>query len=229
MKLARPDVFHPRVVLAGCPQRPAGEADDAGLVAALRRRGLHSRWMSWDFPDILHADLVILRATQDWRARRDEFLQWTARVKNLLNPPAVVTWNSAARYLEDIESAGVPTLFGDVREDTVSLIFVGGEQSHAVASRHAVEPEFESWDVGYAAIAAATDRAGIRSSELLYARVDVTATEPVRVVDVNVIAPSMDWWLLDTNARDRAQRSFALAVASACERLGLGPLSHRRP
>ncbi|MEC4762047.1 hypothetical protein VT930_02815 [Mycobacterium sherrisii] len=229
MKLARPDVFHPRVVLAGCPQRPAGDADDAGLVAALRRRGLHSRWMSWDFRETLQADLVILRAAQDWRVRREEFLKWTGRVKSLLNPPAVVIWNSAARYLEDIETAGVPTLFGDTTVETVSLIFVGGQQSHAVTDTRAVEPEFESWDVGHAALAVAAGRAGIQGSELLCARVDVTAREPVRVVDVNVIAPCLGWRLLDKDARERAQRSFAIAVQSACRRLGLGPLSQRRP
>lgn len=172
---------------------------------------------------------MILRAAHDWRARRAEFLKWTGRVKNLLNPPAVVIWNSAARYLEDIESAGVPTLFGNSPDETVSLIFLGGEQSHAVTATHAVDPEFEFWDVGHAAVAAAAARAGIRSGELLYARVDVTALEPVRVVDVNVVAPWLGWRLLDDDARQRAQRSFALAAQSACERLGLGPLSHRRP
>lgn len=73
MKLARPDVFHPRVVLAGWPQQPAGDGDDAGLVAALRHRGLHAGWLSWDDPEIVHADLVILRATRDYPARLDEF------------------------------------------------------------------------------------------------------------------------------------------------------------
>ena len=28
MKLARPDVFHPRIVLAGCPQLVEGDGDD---------------------------------------------------------------------------------------------------------------------------------------------------------------------------------------------------------
>ena len=31
--------------------------------------------------------------------RRDEFLAWTTRVKNLLNPPAVVAWNSATNTI----------------------------------------------------------------------------------------------------------------------------------
>jgi len=34
---------------------------------------------------------------------------------------------------------------------------------------------------------------------------------------------------LDATTRGLAQRQFALAVASACERLGLGPFSHRGP
>ena len=50
MKLARPDVFHPRIVLAGCPALLEGDGDDDGLVGALRRRGLHARWLSWDDP-----------------------------------------------------------------------------------------------------------------------------------------------------------------------------------
>ena len=93
MKLARPDVFHPRIVLAGCPRHVAGDADDDGLVAALRQRGLHARWLSWDDPETGRADLVILRATRDYAERLDEFLAWTASVTNLLNPPAVVAWN----------------------------------------------------------------------------------------------------------------------------------------
>lgn len=114
MKLARPDVFHPRVVLAGWPQQPAGDGDDAGLVAALRHRGLHAGWLSWDDPEIVHADLVILRATRDYPARLDEFLAWTTRVANLLNSRPVVAWNVERRYLRDLMDRGVPTVPGEV-------------------------------------------------------------------------------------------------------------------
>ena len=82
MKLARPDIRHPRIVLVG-----SEGGDDAGLVAALRKRGLHARWLSWDDPDTLRADLVILRTTTDYADRLDEFLAWTRRVPNLLNAP----------------------------------------------------------------------------------------------------------------------------------------------
>ena len=110
MKLARPDIRHPRIVLAGCPALPEGDGDDAELVAALRQRGLHARWLSWDDPETLRADLVILRATWDYIDRFDEFLDWSTRVANLLNPPAVVAWNTDKRYLADLADAGVPTV-----------------------------------------------------------------------------------------------------------------------
>ncbi len=110
MKLARPDVFHPRIVLAGCRALPEGDGDDAELIAALRRRGLHARWLSWDDPDTLTADLVILRATWDYIERLDEFLSWTRKVRNLVNAPDVVAWNTDKRYLVDLADAGVPII-----------------------------------------------------------------------------------------------------------------------
>jgi hypothetical protein len=231
MKLARPDIRHPRIVLAGSP------GDDAGLVPALRKRGLHARWMSWDDPDILSADLVILRATADYPDRQDEFLAWTRRVRNLLNPPDVVAWNIDQRYLRDLESAGVPTLpIGPAAQPAeppvgqTALVFLGGTQSHAFTPAAQIEPDFELWDLGQAALRAAADHADIATGELLCARVDVTGGPgDARLVGLDLIAPSLGWPRLDADTRDLAQREFALCVESACERLGLGPFSHRRP
>jgi len=225
MKLARPDIFHPRIVLAGCPQHVAGDPDDAGLVDALRQRGLHARWLSWDDPQTRDAHLVILRATRDCAARLREFRTWTTRVANLLNPPAVVAWNLGERYLRELERAGVPTLHGKPESQT-SLIFLGGEPSHAFTGPALVEPEFEVWDLGYAAIAAAAERARVAEAELLYARADVSEG---RLARLDLVSPSLGWRRLDAAARDLAQRQFAVAVESACERLGLGPFSHRGP
>ncbi|BBY36554.1 hypothetical protein MMAN_06880 [Mycobacterium mantenii] len=224
MKLARPDVFHPRIVLAGSGDDAAPTADDAGrgagLVAALRTRGLHARRLSWDDPDTLDADLVILRAVADDPDRRDEFLAWTRRVRRLLNPPDALAWNLDERYLRDLEDDGVPTAPDATPE--AALIFLGGERSHAWP----VEPEFEAWDVGYAALASAAGRAGIPARELLYARADVAGE---RLVGLDLVAPVLGWRRLDPAARELAQRRFAVAVESACERFGLGPLSHGRP
>lgn len=230
MKLARPDIRHPRIVLAGSP----GDGDDAGLVPALRSRGLHARWMSWDDPDTLHADLVILRAPADYANRLEQFLAWARRVPNLLNAPDVIAWNVDRRYLRDLERAGVPTL-GAVRqpgEVDTALVFLGGAQSHAFvpATPTPIEADFEIWDLGYGALDAAGGHLGIRAAELLYARVDVTGERgDARLVGLDMVAPSLGWQVLDDAARADAQRQFALCVESALERLGLGPFSHRRP
>jgi hypothetical protein len=284
MKLARPDVFHPRIVLAGCPQNVAGDRDDAGLVAALRHRGLHARWLSWDDPATGGADLVILRATRDYASRLGEFLAWTTGVANVLNAPAVVAWNADRRYLGDLADRGVPTVpgavfapgkpirlpdtghvfvgptigtgtrrcedrsvaaahaaelhaagrqvlvqAGDSAPETV-LVFIGGEPSHAFTHQARglvqAEPDFEIWDVGTAALTAAAAQVGVHTSELLYARVHLSGS---RLLELQLVEPSLGWRRLDPGTRDVAQRKFALAVESACERLGLGPFSHRRP
>jgi hypothetical protein len=232
MKLARPDIRHPRIVLAGA--RLAASGDDAGLVAALRKRGLHARWMSWDDPDTLHADLVILRATTTYADRLDEFLAWTRRVPNVLNAPAVIAWNTDQRYLRDLRHAGVPTRGSGPSSSAhqTTLVFLGGAESHAFATPAAspVEADFELWDVGQAALQAAADHLGIGSEELLYARADVIGGPgDAQLVGLDLVAPVLGWRQLDDAARDDGQRQFALCVESALDRLGLGPLSHRRP
>jgi hypothetical protein len=232
MKLARPDIRHPRIVLAGSGVTESG--DDAGLAAALRKRGLHARWMSWDDPDTLRADLVILRAGTDYADRLDEFLAWTRQVPNLLNAPGVVAWNTGPRYLRELRRAGVPTRGSRsiTSAPHTALVFLGGTQSHAFATPAAspVEPDFELWDVGRAALQAAGAHVGIGADELLCARADVIGGPgDVQLVALDLVAPSLGWRLLDDAARADGQRQFALCVESALDRLGLGPLSHRRP
>jgi hypothetical protein len=313
MKLARPNIFHPRIVLASCRQLPGGDGDDAGLVAALRQRGLHARWMSWDDPQTEAADLVILRAAWDYAERREEFLAWTQRVSNLLNAPAAVAWNSDKHYLADLAAAGVPTVpssfiepggsvslpagemvvkpaigagsidtlrFGDpaaaaahagvlleagrsvlvqpydsrVEDGETALVFLGGEQSHAFTKAAILppaggepaldesgtyaqetlapaDPDFELWDLGHAVLDAAAAQLGMPRNEFLYARVDLIggADGEAVLLELELIEPSLGWRQLDESTRLLRQRSFALQVEAACDRLGLGPLSHRRP
>ena len=140
MKLARPDIRHPRIVLAGCPALPEGDGDDAELVAALRQRGLHARWLSWDNPETLHADLFILRATWDYIDRLDEFLDWSTRVANLLNAPAVIAWNTDKHYLADLADAGVPTV--------ASQFFAPGERVRVPKGEVVVKPAIGAGSVG---------------------------------------------------------------------------------
>ncbi|WP_006244784.1 ATP-grasp domain-containing protein [Mycolicibacterium tusciae] len=312
MKLARPDVFHPRIVLAGCAALPEGDGDDAELVVALRRRGLHARWLSWDDPATLEADLVILRATWDYIDRLDEFLDWTTKVPNLANAPEVVAWNVDKRYLADLAAAGVPVVpswffapgepvvlpsgelvvkpavgagsvgaqrFSDsddacahvaalhsdgrtalvqpyderVEDGETALVFVGGRSSHAFTkgpilpppgSRPAfddsgtyaeesltpADPDFELWDLGHAALVAAASHLGIEVAELLYARVDLIGgpTDP-KLLELELVEPSLGWRQLDAATRSRRQRDFVVGVEDTLERRGLGPLSQRRP
>ncbi len=140
MKLARPDIRHPRIVLAGCPALPEGDGDDAELVAALRQRGLHARWLSWDDPEALDADLVILRATWDYIDRLDEFLDWSTRVANLLNPPAVVAWNTDKRYLGDLVDGG--------RADRAEQLLRAGEKVRVPKGEVVVKPAVGAGSVG---------------------------------------------------------------------------------
>jgi hypothetical protein len=292
-----------------------GDGDDAGLVTALRSRGLHAHWLAWDDPATLDADLVILRATWDYTERVDEFLAWTTRVPNVLNAPSVLAWNIDKRYLADLSDAGVPTVpsrffapgdevripLGHAEEVVVkpsvgagsvgaqrfadaglarkhalalhgndqtalvqpydpriaagetALVFLGGEQSHAFTKcpllpspgEHAAmdesgtyaeeslqpaEPDFELWDVGHAALGVAAAKLDVDVSELLYARVDVIGgPDDPRLLELELVEPSLGWRQLDEPARADRQRTFALGVESALDRLGLGPLSHRRP
>jgi hypothetical protein len=312
MKLARPDIFHPRIVLAGCPKLVQGDGDDDGLVSALRTRGLNARWLSWDDPDTLDCDLVILRATWDYIERLQEFLSWTQRVPNLLNAPAVVAWNTDKRYLHDLAVSGVPVVASEffapgqtvhlpggevvvkpavgagsvgvhrftdhcaardhaaelqengstvlvqpydprVEAGETALVFLGGRQSHAFTkgpmlpapgqrpvfdasgtyaeeSLTSADPDFELWDVGHAALAAAAGRLEMQPSDFLYARVDILGgCDDPQLLELELVEPSLGWRQIGDSARALAQRQFALGVESALDRLGLGPLSHRRP
>lgn len=311
MKLARPDVFHPRIVLAACPALPQSDGDDDGLLEALRHRGLHARWLSWDDPATLDADLVILRAAWDYIERLDEFLDWTRQVRHLLNPPEVVAWNTDKRYLLDLAARGVPTVPTEVfaSDDAVvvppgevvvkpavgagsvgaqrftdadrarahaaalqarggavlvqpydpriergetALVFVAGRQSHAFTkgpmlpaegepvfeesgtfaeeTLSAADPDVELWAAGHAALAAAADALAMSVPDLLYARVDlIGGRDDPRVLEVELVEPSLGWRQLDPATRAARERDFAVAVEAALERLGLGPLSHRRP
>lgn len=260
------------------------------------------------------ADLVILRATWDYAERRSEFLAWTSRVRNLLNAPPVVAWNSDKHYLRDLVTAGipvVPSMFlepgdtvrsadlggevvvkpaigagsidtfrfasadaaaahatallasgrsalvqpydGRIASGETALVFLGGEQSHAFTkgpmlppqgeeprldasgiyaaeSLAPAEPDVELWELGYDVLDAAASRLGIARSELLYARVDLigNGTDAV-LLELELIEPALGWRQLNDRNRALRQRRFAVQVESALDRLGLGPLSHRRP
>ena len=274
MKLARPDVFHPRIVLAGCPRHVGGDGDDAGLVAALRQRGLHARWLSWDDPEVAGADLVILRATRDYADRLDDFLAWTRRVANLLNPPAVVAWNTDRRYLTDLTDRGVPTVPGEVvapgeraRLPRRGDVFVGpavGTGTRRFGDRSAARAYIEAYIAASQAERVRAARGSGRGDgpDLLgrQAITRVPARSRFRALGRRAsrrwpplprirarcctrgrTSAVRGWWSCNWWSRRLAGDAWTPIPATSpsgtsrwpwnqlCERLGLGPLSHRRP
>jgi glutathione synthase/RimK-type ligase-like ATP-grasp enzyme len=83
------------------------------LAAELGRRGVSAPVVAWTDPAAGHADVVLIRTTWDYTSRREEFVEWcelTAERALLLNPPAIVRWNSHKGYLRELAAAGVPTV-----------------------------------------------------------------------------------------------------------------------
>lgn len=103
----------PRVALATA--RDAWERDEDAplLLPALLDLDLEAVPAVWDDPSVRWAsfDLVVVRSTWDYTARRDEFLTWARRVEEvtrLANPSRVLEWNTDKGYLDDLADAGLP-------------------------------------------------------------------------------------------------------------------------
>ena len=146
-----------------------------------------------------------------------------------------------------------------VEDGETALVFLGGRQSHAFTkgpilpppgSRPAfddsgtyaeesltpADPDFELWDVGHAALAAAAAHLGIDVAELLYARVDLIGgpTDP-QLLELELVEPSLGWRQLDAATRSRRQRDFVVGVEDTLERrrprpaLASTPIARRWP
>jgi O-ureido-D-serine cyclo-ligase len=92
----------------------ARDLDDdlAPLARALGDLDVAHEVASWDddHVDWGRYDLAVVRSTWDYVTRRDAFLAWvdrTAAVTALRNPPAVLRWNTDKQYLRDLAAAGV--------------------------------------------------------------------------------------------------------------------------
>lgn len=100
-----------RVALATCAEFPQLEHKSEALaLEALRDRDVHVEPVVWN-DDSAHwsrFDLVVIRSTWDYAARRDAFLDWAESVPRLANPASVVRWNTDKRYLVELAAAGLP-------------------------------------------------------------------------------------------------------------------------
>jgi hypothetical protein len=136
----------PHVALATCAALPELDNDEQLVIAPLEARGVRVMVAVWDDPavDWAQYDLVVIRSTWDYTARRDAFVEWARRVPRLANPADIVAWNTDKHYLADLASAGVtvvPTAWLEPG-DTVELPSSG---------RHVVKPA-----VGAGSVDAAT-------------------------------------------------------------------------
>jgi hypothetical protein len=101
-------VKHFTAVLAECgepslrssPRTPAAlDLDTRRLIAPLAARGIVATPEVWDDPDVDWArfDLAVIRSCWDYARRRVAFISWAASVPRLVNPPAVLAWNTHKR------------------------------------------------------------------------------------------------------------------------------------
>jgi glutathione synthase/RimK-type ligase-like ATP-grasp enzyme len=102
----------PAVELITGVDMPLPDPESHLLVAALEERGASVCVRPWgDRPD--GADLVMVRTPWDYFDRQPEFVAWchdASAVAPVLNPPAVIEWNSHKRYLTELPERGVPTV-----------------------------------------------------------------------------------------------------------------------
>lgn len=87
----------------------------APLADACRRAGFDARCLAWDDATVSWSrfDIVLLRSPWDYTERYAEFLAWCQRVDQvsaLLNPLAVIHWNTDKHYLAELVAAGVAVI-----------------------------------------------------------------------------------------------------------------------
>lgn len=165
-------------------------ADDLLLVDALAARGVRAVAAIWNDPGQRWSEYaaVVIRSCWDYHLAHDAFLQWLDRLERdrvlVLNPPALVRWNSEKTYLRELASRGVrvvPTRWveqGDARR----LESILGEQDWTeVVVKPAISASaHDTWRVSAAAARACEDRFRTmvtRGRVLVQPFLDVIATD----------------------------------------------------
>ena len=104
--------------------------EDRPLAAAIEEAGVAAVPAVWSDPAVDWAafDLVLVRTTWDYVARRDEFVAWAERVARetqLWNPAETIRWNTEKGYLRDLAERGapvLPTVWADGSQDSLEPI-----------------------------------------------------------------------------------------------------------
>jgi glutathione synthase/RimK-type ligase-like ATP-grasp enzyme len=109
-----------RIAIVTC--EGADDPDNPTLFGALANAGLAADLLNWDDASVdwEDYDLAVVRSTWNYPRRRDEFLAWSQRVPNILNPADVIEYSSDKHYLADLDARGlriIPSRFCDVGEE----------------------------------------------------------------------------------------------------------------
>jgi glutathione synthase/RimK-type ligase-like ATP-grasp enzyme len=146
-----------RVALATCAEVPEGDDEAPPLIEALAARGVEAAPAIWDDAgvDWTAFDLVVVRSTWDYPARRDRFLAWAESLPQVLNPPEVLRWNTDKRYLEQLGVSVVPTRFLEP-----------GEAFEPPDASFVVKPAVGAGSIGAARYQAGDERASAHVAEL---------------------------------------------------------------
>ncbi|MEO8622606.1 MAG: hypothetical protein ABI625_16155 [bacterium] len=123
------------VALATSNKVPDLTDDDRLLVDALDVRGVHAVPAVWDHAreDWTRYRAVVIRSCWDYHLKHDAFLAWLDHLDDarvlVLNPPALVRWNSEKSYLRELAGLGiavVPTRWVE-RDEVTSLALLRSE------------------------------------------------------------------------------------------------------
>jgi hypothetical protein len=90
------------VAVVTCSRYAALAQEDRQLIDALGRLGVAAVHAAWDDPAV--------DSTWDYPDRLGDFLAWARRPRRVLNPLAVLQWNTDKRYLADLAAAGLPVV-----------------------------------------------------------------------------------------------------------------------
>jgi O-ureido-D-serine cyclo-ligase len=137
-----------RVALVSARAARALDEDLPPLAAAFAAAGVAAEVADWDDDavDWERFDAALLRSAWDYTERLSEFLAWverTATLTRLMNPPAVVRWNCDKHYLAELarlELPVVPSHFCEPGEDAAAVLeaFLGAQRGGELVVKPAV-------------------------------------------------------------------------------------------
>ena len=120
----------PRIVLVTAIASLHLDDDMPPLLEACARAGIQADVRAWDDATVSWGRyaLALLRSPWDYMEHHPRFIAWCERVARdttLLNPPALVRWNTDKHYLADLAAEGiavVPTTFVEPDADPVPAL-----------------------------------------------------------------------------------------------------------